>query len=550
MVTKIKNPKFSEKKFKNINEELAVYFLNNYKLPKHFDFIHFDLFFKHIFKQTIDLTTAEKSCMESLTELLDNIFLYINILIDHNYFDKYAYTEQHLYTTLFETYLEEHHSKIEKNILFKNLYALYQKCEASYEKHYYRNDGIKIALPLRFYKLLDNPQYEDLIKEFLMHHKCNLLIEDTMNMIEVLKNENFSDNPFILKLFEYNELIIEHLIKNDDIPVMLLEICVRDKNQELVEYLIKKYTQFIQYDDTFQILCQVKDIDVTFLESIFNKIREEKYEKIPLFVDDENGINYLIHKGNAELTISYMNMVQLQNFSNYISQAIEKKMFTFVDYICNSIKNIDASYFESPYFLKKLDHTTLFYNEEDYVELNAILAKYNIAPKINDFHFTNHSEDVCQICLEEESETETKCRLLSCAHCKKAFHINCIFEYMKSKQKEIIEAQDEELANSSEVVIDINQYYASQEDGEEKEEEEDEEEYEDIEEEISNISKVEEEETKEDANEVEEEDDEVSNDGYIGTVPILSSEKMDDVMVIYSKMYKKLKCVHCRGSFC
>ncbi len=548
MVTKIKNPKFSEKKFKNINEELALYFLTNYKLPKHFDFIYFDLFFKHIFHQTIDVTT------DLSNELLDNIFLYINILIDKNYFDKYAYTEQHLYTTLFETYLEEHHCKLEKNILLSNLYLLYQKCEASYEKHYYRNDGIKIPLPLRFYKLLDNSQYEDLIKEFLMTHKCNILIEDTMNMMEVLKNENFVDNPFIIKLFEYNELIIENLIKNDDLPVMLLEICVRDKNQELIEYLVKKYNQFIQYDDTFEVLCQVKDIDITFLETIFNKIREEKYEKIPLFVDDENGINYLIHKGNTELTISYMNMVQLQNFSNYISQAIEKKMFTFVDYICNSIKNIDALYFESPYFLKKLEHTTLFYNEADYEELNAILAKYNIEPKTNDFHFTNSSNDACQICLEE-SETEANCRLLSCAHCKKAFHINCIFEYMKSKQKEIIEAQDEELANNSEVVIDINQYYASQEDGEEEDEEEDEE-YEDIEEEENkikesdvNIVEKESEETKEEEEE-EGEDDEVSNDGYIGTIPILSSEKMDDVMVIYSKMYKNLKCVHCRGSFC
>ncbi len=554
MVTKIKIPKFSEKKFKNINEELALYFLNNYKLPKHFDFIHFDTFFKHIFHQTIDVAT------DLSTELLNNIFLYINILIEHNYFDKYAYSEQHLYTTLFETYLETHHNKVDKNILLSNLYTLYQKCETSYEKHYYRNDGIKIPLPLRFYKLLDNPQYEDLIKEFLMTYKCNLLIEDTMNMMEVLENANFSHNPFILKLFEYNEPVIEHLIKNDDIPVMLLEICVRDKNQELIEYLVKKYNQFIQYDDTFQILCQVKDIDVTFLGSIFNKIREEKYEKIPLFVDDENGINYLIHKGNAQLTISYMNMVQLQNFSNYISQAIEKKMFTFVDYIYNSIKNIDASYFESPYFLKKLEHTTLFYNETDYIELNTILAKYNIPLKTNDFNFTNHSEDVCQICLEEESETETKCRLLSCAHCKKAFHINCIFEYMKSKQKEIIEAQDEELANNAEVVIDINQYYAGEDDTESMEEDdtesiEEEEEYEDIEEERSNSNEVTNkvEETKEDgedANTVGDEDDEVSNDGYIGTVPILSSEKMDDVMVIYSKMYKNLKCVHCRGSFC
>ncbi len=327
---------------------------------------------------------------------------------------------------------------------------------------------------------------------------------------------------------------------------MLLEICVRDKNQELVEYLVKRYIQYIQYDDTFQILCQVKDIDVTFLETIFNKIREEKYEKIPLFVDDENGINYLIHKGNAQLTISYMNMVQLQNFSNYISQAIEKKMFVFVDYICNSIKNIDASYFESPYFLKKLEHTTLFYNETDYIELNAILAKYNIAPKVNDFHFTNHSDERCQICLEEETETNRS--LLSCIHCKKAFHINCIFEYMKSKQKEIIEAQDEELANNSEVVIDINQYYASQEEeGEEEDTESMEDDYEDIEEESNEKEEEEEEELKEDVNE---EEDEVSNDGYIGSVPILSSEKMDDVMVIYSKMYKNLKCIHCRESFC
>ncbi len=530
MVTKIKNPKFSEKKFKNINESVASYFLTHYKFAKNFDFIHFDLFFKHIFHETIDIST----------ELLNNLFLYINILIEYNYFDKYAYTEQHLYTLLFETYLEEHHSKIEKELLLRNLYVLYQKCEASYEKHYYRNDGIKIALPLRFYKLLDNPQYENLIKEFLMTHKCNLLIEDTMNMMEVLENKNFTDNQFIIKLFEHNEPIIEHLIKNDDLPVMLLEICVRDKNQELIEYLIKKYNQFIQYDDTFELLCQVKDIDITFLKSIFDKIREEKYEKIPLFVDDENGINYLIHKGNAELTISYMNMVQLQNFSNYISQAIEKKMFTFVDYICNSIKNIDVSYFESPYFLKKLEHTTLFYNENDYEELNAILAKYHIAPKVNDFYFTNSSNNSCQICLEEE--TETNYSLLSCAHCKKAFHINCIFEYMKSKQKEIIEAEHEELANNAnEVVVDINQYYAEEEEGEE--------EYEDVEEE-ANEEEEEDTESIEDVNEVEEEDDEVSNDGYIGSVPILSSEKMDDLMVIYSKMYKNLKCVHCRGSFC
>ena len=553
---------FSSKKFKELNESVATYFLTNYKFAKSFDFVNFDLFFRILFKKTTDLTTAEESCRESSTaEFTENLFLYINILFDQNYFDKYAYAPQYLYTLLFTIYLEESINKVEKEILLKNLDTLYEECEISYEKHYHTVDNVKIPLPIKFYKLLDEDDYKPIIKDFLSTYQVNLLVEDTANMLEVLENKDFVDNPFILKLLKHNEKVIDHMVSHNDVPIMLLEISIRDKNQEIIEYLIKKYIQFIQYDDTFEVLCQVKGVDIIFLKTIFDKIKEEKYEHIPQFVDDENGINYLIHREDEELVISYMNMVQLQNYTNYINHAIEKKMFRFIDYLCNQIQQIDASYFQSPYFLKKLNHTTLFYNESDFKALNALFTKYGIQEKKNDFNFVSSSDDVCQICLEENNEHQN---LLSCVHCKKAFHINCIFEYMKSKQKEIVDAHDQELAESAEVIIDINQY---QDDTEsiEVEEEADEENVEDKDEVWSSDEKSIKED-EEDSNEVKEDEEEtvsaeedtvtcesiesVDENGYIGNIPILNSEKMDDIMVIYSKMYKNLKCVHCRGSFC
>ncbi len=519
---------FSTKKFKELNESLANYFLTNYKFVKSFDFANFDLFFRILFKKTDDLSTAE---------FTENLFLYINILFDQNYFDKYAYVPQYLYTLLFTIYLEENINKVEKSKLLQNLYIIYKECEVSYEKHYYSNDSVKIALPLKFYKLLDNNDYKSIITEFLSTYDVNLMIEDSANMLEVLENKDFVDNPFILKLLKDNEKVINHMIAHNDLPIMLLEISIRDKNQEIIEYLIKKYVQFIQYDDTFEVLCQVKNVDITFLKTIFDKIKEEKYEHIPQFVDDENGINYMIHREDEELVISYMSMVQLQNYTNYISQGIEKKMFRFIDYLCNQIQQIDPLYFQSPYFLKKLNHTTLFYNENDFEKLNALFAKYGISKKENDFNFVSSSDEMCQICLEENNENQN---LLSCVHCKKTFHINCIFEYMKSKQKEIVDAHDQELAESAEVIIDINQY---EEEGEEEEVEEDE-----VEEWASDEEKSikEEEEKKEDEQE-EEDEESIDENGYIGTYPIVEK---DDIMVIYSKMYKNLKCVHCRGSFC
>jgi hypothetical protein len=541
---------FSSKKFKELNESLANYFLTNYKFVKNFDFVNFDLFFRILFKKQTDLST----------EFTENLFLYINILFDQNYFDKYAYAPQYLYTLLFTIYLEESINKVEKEILLKKLDTLYEECEISYEKHYYTNDNVKIPLPLKFYKLLDEDDYKPIIKEFLSTYQVNLMVEDSANMLEVLENKDFVDNPFILKLLKHNEKVIDHMISHNDIPIMLLEISIRDKNQEIIEYLIKKYVQFIQYDDTFEVLCQVKDIDISFLKSIFDKIKEEKYEHIPQFVDDENGINYMIHRGNEDLVITYMNMVQLQNYTNYINQGIEKKMFKFIDYLCNQIQQIDSTYFQSPYFLKKLNHTTLFYNESDFKILNTLFAKYGIPEKKNDFNFVSSSGDVCdsslpkgvesshrcQICLEENAQNEN---LLSCVHCKKAFHINCIFEYMKSKQKEIVDAHDQELAESAEVIIDINQY---QDDTEsiEVEEENVEDDTESIE--VEEVWSSDEEEQVKDSNEVKEEEETVSaesvdENGYVGTYPIVEK---DDIMVIYSKMYKNLKCVHCRGSFC
>ena len=532
---------FSSKKFKELNESVASYFLTNYKFAKNFDFSHFDLFFKTLFKfKQINNQVQITSDLSTEQPLLINLFLYINILFDQNYFDKYAYAPQYLYTLLFTIYLEENIHKIEQPQLLKNLDIIYEECEISYEKHYHTIDNVKIPLPIKFYKLLDNPEYEDLIKEFLSNYQVNLLVEDTANMLEVLENKDFVDNPFILKLLKHNEKVIDHLISHNDIPIMLLEISVRDKNQEIIEYLIKKYVQFIQYDDTFEVLCQIKDIDIKFLENIFQKIKEEKYEHIPQVVDDENGINFLIHKGNEELVITYMNMVQLQNYTNYINHAVEKKMFVFIDYLCNQIKQIDVTYFQSPYFLKKLNHTTLFYNESDFKTLNTIFVKYGIPEKMNDFNFKNSSDDMCQICLEENNEHQN---LLSCVHCKKAFHINCIFEYMKSKQKEIIDAQDQELAESAEVIIDM-----VEEDTvtcESTESIEDANEVEEWDEEDAN-------EVKDKEGEVEEENDDetVDENGYLGTYPIIDTECMDDIMVIYSKMYKNLKCVHCRGTFC
>ena len=82
---------------------------------------------------------------------------------------------------------------------------------------------------------------------------------------------------------------------NTQIPFDLLDIFIRDKNSEIIEYLFSTYQEFIQYDNSFDSLCQVKGIEVSFLHSIFDKIKNEEYKNLPNFVDDENGVNLLDH---------------------------------------------------------------------------------------------------------------------------------------------------------------------------------------------------------------------------------------------------------------
>ncbi len=498
--------KFLESEFKKVNSTLATYFLTNFSFPSKFNFNNFSQFF------TITIDSQTKPDFHKLLEYID--LLYKRKVI-HDYLDVY-----HL---LFMKYFDK------KDV--DEMKYVYDAI-VTHSRKVYQLEDYEMVYFIDFYKLLDDEKYVDLCKEFLVKHKVVLKMEDLMNIMEVLENKDFKENPFILQLIQNSDVNIRNMIKNMNVPFDLLDIFIRDKNIELIMYLFRTYTEFLQYDNSLESLCQMKGIDISFLHKIMDQIKDDGYKNLPNFVDDENGVNFLIHKEDESLVLKYMNMVELQNYSNYLNHCIEKKMFKMVDYLCASIYRINPSYFKSIHFMEKVKYTTLFYKNEDYHRLNAIFHKYEIEHKKCDFVFGTKEVNelcICQICLEEENQDE---QLLKCNHCKKLFHIHCIFEYMKSKQKEKIEEEEEELAAQNDIQI---EYVFENEEEDEKEEDEKEEVYEDCE---SEEDEVEENELEEGEN--------IDNDGYVGTYPIVEK---DDIMCIYSKWYRKLKCVHCRQNF-
>ncbi len=505
---KEKMKKCLEKDFRKVLPEVAEYFLSHYSFDKKFDFYDFASFFK------ITVATSQSTQMESYLT-----FLYEKSV--HLYCDDFM-----IYQTLLESVFQT------KDL--QKIRTYYQIIMCHFKKEYQSTGSPYVPSPLYFYKLLDNEEYNELCKDLLLSEKVNLRIDDLMNIVEVV--DSTKEHDFLRTLFENSDAMFRALIQDMNLPFDLFDILIRDKNSELIIYLLETYSEFLQYDDLFHTMCQVKECDISFLHHIFEKIKSEKYAKLPHFVDDENGINLLIHKGDEKLALTYMHMVELQNYANYVNHAMEKKMFEMVDYLCGSIQRIDLNFFHSIYFQEKIQYTTLFYESTDYEKLNTIFQKYGIEEKHPEITFIEDRDESCQICLDDESED----KMIECAHCHKRFHIYCIFEYMKSKQKEKVETEDQALQESGEVQIELYQ------------EEEDEGEWEDEEGEESGEGgeggEGEEEDKEKAGGEVEEEEDEESSivRAYVGSRQIIEK---NDVMCIYSKLYKELKCIHCRQLF-
>ncbi len=516
---------FTQKEFTKVSPELASYFTSHFSFPAKFDFSNFSAFFEMI-THPIEEQSEEK------------VFEYMDLLYKRRYVSDYV----DLYKSLFMKYMESG-SIIELGRIYKRIMEHSQKT--------YQLSENEMVYFIDFYQLLDNEKYASQCKEFLIHNRVVLKIDDLMNIVEVLSSEKREDeedkrededekeekekSAFLLQLIKQSDVNIRAMIRNMNVPFDLLDIFIRDKNMEIIEYLFRTYPEFIQYDNSLDTLCQVKGMDISFLHALFDKIKSEQYEQLPNFVDDENGVNLLIHKGDELLVMKYLQMIELQNYSNYINHAIEKKLYRIVDYLCGSIYRIDPTYFQTLHFVKKIQYTTLFYKPSDYEQLNAIFRKYGIEEKHNDFPIRHGSSgsDTCQICLEEERDNED---LLECKSCKKLFHIQCIFEYMRSKQKEKVEEEEEEMGQNEyqiDYVLEEEEWEDEEDDGEEDEKSQKGEE-----------GEVEEEEVEENG---EREGDGENVDGYVGTYPIVEK---DDVMCIYSKWYRKMNCVHCRQPFC
>ncbi len=484
--------------FQRVAPNLYAYFSQNYTFPKGFVYDHFHAFFK------ITILPFSEDHFAKISE-------YIDLLYSRNVHQYYI--EYEIYQVLFETlFLPNVYPHISTNMISIIYDAIIKKCDCE-----------KKVSPLRFYKIMD--AHPLVCRNLLLEKKICLQYGDLMNMLEVIEGDYLD---MILSILQNSHNTISQLIEKGDVPFDLLDILTRDfakspVYQKALSYLFTTYPAFIQYDDSLDTLCQMKSVNVSFLHDVFDKIKEEKYAKLPAFVDDENGINLLIHKEDESLTLKYLHLIEIQNYSNYINHAIEKKMFTLIDYLCKAIYQLDSTYFQSTHFCEKIRYTTLFYDKDDYDRLNTIFVKYGIAEKKCDFEMAKpDSEHRCQICLEDAPQ-------LKCPHCHQVFHIQCMVEYMKSQQKEKVEAEAE--AQEIQLEIEVNEYPTEEEASEVEEEE------------ASEAGASEAEEESEASASEESETGEAAEYGYVGTYPIVNK---DDLMCIYSKWFKEIKCVHCR----
>ncbi len=306
-------------------------------------------------------------------------------------------------------------------------------------------------------------KHQDVLEFWLMetsHHPILLDTEDIYELFVVVLKEFWGegaeerhDEPtrmgklaFIEKLLMLQKKKIDTMIDmgNFEIIFCFVRLFAKYDQNELIQFFFDLFPHLFIYDNAFDVICQRKSINIDFILPILKRFQEYDYRDFPRYQIEDDSIMYLINKGNEEATIAFINMIQTLNYISYLSFAIEKRQFAVVDYIFKTVIFYEnQAILGTPYFMKKMEYTTLFYEEEDYEKLGVVFGKYGIADKVpsrESFNMVKVTEKMvkesetdlsCQICIEDGKEGES---LLACKKCHKLFHRECIYQWIESKK--------------------------------------------------------------------------------------------------------------------
>ena len=292
------------------------------------------------------------------------------------------------------------------------------------------------------------------------HHSILLDMSDIYELFTVVLKEFYGegseerhDGPtrlgalaFIEKILTLQKKRINYMIDTGNFENIFLFVRLFAKydQNELVQFFFDLFPHLFIYDNAFDVICQRKSINVDFILPILKRFEEDDYREFPRYHIEDDSIMFLINKGNEEVTIAFINMIQTLNYISYLSFAIEKKQFAVIDYILKTILFYEnGAILGTPYFTKKIAYTTLFYEEADYEKLGAVFGKYGIADKVpsrEEFNMRMITDDMvkgsdhdlsCQICIEDGQVGDS---LLECKKCHKLFHRNCIYQWIESKK--------------------------------------------------------------------------------------------------------------------
>ena len=375
---------------------------------------------------------------------------------------------------------------------------------------------------------------------------------------------------FIEKILTMQKKRIDYMIDigHFDNIFLFVRLFAKYDQNELVQFFFDLFPHLFIYDNAFDVICQRKSINIDFILPILKRFEEDDYREFPRYHIEDDSIMFLINKGNEEVTIAFINMIQTLNYISYLNFAIEKKQFAVVDYILKTILFYEnGAILQSPYFTKKIAYTTLFYEEVDYEKLGAVFGKYGIADKVpsrEDFNMVAVTEEMvkgsehdlsCQICIEDGQVGES---LLSCKKCHKLFHRNCIYQWIESKKvpRLVDGAGGEEF--EAEIMLDNDADWEDLVEDQGVDEDDDEDEDEDEgprrSPRLANKTSTVSEENNADLSEDDESDSDYSDHGDEDDEDDEDEEEekrklIDQKICIVSQHYPILKCVHCQCLF-
>ncbi len=398
-----------------------------------------------------------------------------------------------------------------------------------------------------------------------LHSLFKTMLKDLAER-KCLKNEEVMapKRAMMIQMLERRKKSIQYMIDigNFEFIFSFIRVFAKYDQNELVQHFFELFPYILIYDNAFDVISQRKSISLDFIKPLLEGFRENQYRDFPSYQIEADSVMFLINKGNDDLTIHFVNMVQAVNYLSYLNFAIEKRQFGTIEYLMKSIVFFDyGSLLRTPFFKERIAYTTLFYGEEGYTRLRAIFAKVGIedsTPTKDVFNLVTITQEMidagdkdlsCQICIEDGNVGES---LLSCKKCHKLFHCGCIYRLIESKSPATI-LQGEEIEGNGEYADIFLE--GEEEDAEDAEDEADEageadeaDEADDADEEKKEETKEEEWEDAEEASAASSSDDGEDDDSDEDSQEY-AKKVLDEKICIISEHYTRMKCVHCQCLF-